>query len=115
MLNLGMAAKQYELTGSVSGPMMLVNAFQGLYVWDALYQERAILSTMDITTDGFGYMLAFGDLAWVPFTYGLQARYLVDHDPGFNRQRSRASQGWALRATQSSEPPTPRRTSSAGT
>eukprot|EP00660_Eupelagonema_oceanica_P001209 gene1209-22449_t len=37
---------------------------------------------MDITTDGFGYMLAFGDLAWVPFTYGLQARYLVDHDPG---------------------------------
>ena len=37
---------------------------------------------MDITTDGFGWMLAFGDLAWVPFTYSLQARYLVDHDPG---------------------------------
>merc|ERR1719460_2746844 len=84
MLNLGMAAKQYENTGSVSGPMLLVNALQGLYVWDALYQERAILSTMDITTDGFGYMLAFGDLAWVPFTYGLQARYLVDHDPGLS-------------------------------
>ena len=40
----------------------------GLYVADALYNERAILSTMDITTDGFGFMLAFGDLAWVPFT-----------------------------------------------
>ena len=36
---------------------------------------------MDITTDGFGFMLAFGDLAWVPFIYSLQARYLVDHDP----------------------------------
>ena len=36
---------------------------------------------MDITTDGFGYMLAFGDLTWVPFTYSLQARVLVDHDP----------------------------------
>ena len=36
---------------------------------------------MDITTDGFGFMLVFGDLAWVPFTYSLQARYLVDHDP----------------------------------
>merc|ERR1712129_693110 len=46
--------------------------------------ERAILSTMDITTDGFGYMLAFGDLSWVPFTYSLQARYLVDHDPGLS-------------------------------
>lgn len=34
---------------------------------------------MDITSDGFGFMLAFGDLAWVPFTYTLQARYLVDH------------------------------------
>lgn len=34
---------------------------------------------MDITTEGFGFMLAFGDLTWVPFTYSLQARYLVDH------------------------------------
>merc|ERR1719223_308478 len=61
--------------------MILVNLSQGLYVWDALYQERAILSTMDITTDGFGFMLAFGDLSWVPFIYSLQARYLVDYDP----------------------------------
>ena len=36
---------------------------------------------MDITTDGFGMMLAFGDLTWVPFTYTLQSRYLVHHDP----------------------------------
>lgn len=36
---------------------------------------------MDITTDGFGWMLAFGDLAWVPFTYSLQCRYLVSHSP----------------------------------
>ena len=41
-------------------------------MWDALFQERAILTTMDITTDGFGFMLAFGDLAWVPFIYSLQ-------------------------------------------
>ena len=54
---------------------------QGLYVWDALFQERAILTTMDIVNDGFGFMLAFGDLAWVPFTYSLQARYLV-HNHG---------------------------------
>lgn len=32
---------------------------------------------MDITADGFGMMLAFGDLVWVPFTYSLQARYLA--------------------------------------
>ncbi|KAL7462646.1 hypothetical protein ACHAXS_003023 [Conticribra weissflogii] len=76
-----MLSKQYERLGYVSGSMIFINVFQGLYVWDALYQERAILTTMDITTDGFGFMLCFGDLAWVPFTYSIQARYLVDHDP----------------------------------
>ena len=39
---------------------------------------------MDIIHDGFGFMLAFGDLAWVPFTYTLQARYLVDHPVHFS-------------------------------
>jgi len=59
--------------------MALVCGFHGLYVADALWHEPAILTTMDITTDGLGFMLAFGDLAWVPFTYSLQTRYLVDH------------------------------------
>lgn len=34
---------------------------------------------MDLMHDGFGFMLAFGDLVWVPFTYTLQAYYLVAH------------------------------------
>ncbi|KAH9255982.1 hypothetical protein BASA81_005751 [Batrachochytrium salamandrivorans] len=81
IVNVGCAIAQYQLHGKVSTPMILVNLFQGMYVWDALYSEEAILTTMDITTDGFGFMLAFGDLAWVPFTYSLQARFLVDHSP----------------------------------
>ncbi|XP_036058324.1 delta(14)-sterol reductase LBR [Onychomys torridus] len=59
--------------------MVLVNSFQLLYVVDALWNEEALLTTMDITHDGFGFMLAFGDLVWVPFTYSLQAFYLVSH------------------------------------
>nr|XP_033792671.1 delta(14)-sterol reductase LBR isoform X4 [Geotrypetes seraphini] len=59
--------------------MILVNSFQFLYVVDALWNEEAILTTMDITHDGFGFMLAFGDLVWVPFVYSLQAFYLVNH------------------------------------
>ena len=43
---------------------------------DAL-KKPAIFTIMDITTDGFGYMLVAGDLLWVPFTYSLQARYLA--------------------------------------
>eukprot|EP00750_Incisomonas_marina_P002319 INCI12214.1.p1 GENE.INCI12214.1~~INCI12214.1.p1 ORF type:complete len:431 (-),score=59.53 INCI12214.1:144-1436(-) len=82
IINIAMAVKQYHMQGYVSAPMYLVTALQGLYTWDALYYESAILSTMDITTEGFGFMLAMGDLGWVPFTYSLQALYLVEHDPG---------------------------------
>lgn len=81
ILNLGCLAAQHQRLGRITPAMALINIFQGLYVFDALYHERAILTTMDITTDGFGVMLAFGDLAWVPFTYSLQARYLVENSP----------------------------------
>ena len=81
---IGMVWKQFQLHQHISLSMLAVTLSQGLYVWDALYQEKAILTTMDITTDGFGYMLAFGDLAWVPFIYSLQTRYLVDFDPNLS-------------------------------
>ena len=84
IINLAMAIQQHRLLGYVTGSMILINVFQGFYVWDALYNERAILTTMDITTDGFGFMLCFGDMAWVPITYSLQARYLVHYDPHLN-------------------------------
>lgn len=34
---------------------------------------------MNIVYDGFGFMLAFGDLAWVPFTLTCQSYYLASH------------------------------------
>ncbi|XP_029470002.1 delta(14)-sterol reductase [Rhinatrema bivittatum] len=79
MINLAMLMKETELRGSPSLAMILVNAFQLLYVVDALWNEEAILTTIDIIHDGFGFMLVFGDLAWVPFTYSLQAYFLVNH------------------------------------
>jgi protein-S-isoprenylcysteine O-methyltransferase Ste14 len=81
LMNFSMAAKQYALHGAVSPSMILVCLFHLYYVVDSHWSEPAILTTMDITTDGFGFMLCFGDLAWVPMNYTLQTRYLVDHDP----------------------------------
>lgn len=63
----------------VTDSMLLVCAFQAWYVLDGLYNEPALFTTMDITSDGFGFMLAVGDLVFVPFVYGLQARYLAFH------------------------------------
>lgn len=86
LIDVGMAHKQYIQLGYVTPAMLLVCIFQAIYVFDALYFEKAILTTMDITTDGFGFMLAFGDLAWVPFTYTLQARFLVDYPQNLSPQ-----------------------------
>ncbi|XP_058389611.1 delta(14)-sterol reductase LBR isoform X2 [Diceros bicornis minor] len=81
LVNLVMLLAEMKLQNRAapSLAMILVNSFQLLYVVDALWNEEALLTTMDITHDGFGFMLAFGDLVWVPFVYSLQAFYLVGH------------------------------------
>lgn len=76
LLDFAFVAHQYNVHGYISDSIILITAFQALYVFDALWMEPAMLTTMDITSDGFGFMLAFGDLVWLPFIYSLQARYL---------------------------------------
>ena len=84
IINYCFLVAQYEKYGFVSSSMILVCIFQAVYVLDALVFEESILTTMDIVHDGFGFMLAFGDIAWVPFTYSLQARYLVTRPTDFS-------------------------------
>ena len=79
LLDASFAAAQWERHGRVTWPMVLVVAFQVLYVADYFAHERAILSTWDIRHERLGWTLAWGDLVWVPFVYSLQAHYLVDH------------------------------------
>ncbi|RMZ91397.1 hypothetical protein DV736_g1367, partial [Chaetothyriales sp. CBS 134916] len=79
ILDLAFVARQYRAYGRVSDSIILVTGFQALYVFDSLYMEPAILTMRDITIDGFGFMLSFGDVAWLPFIYSLQARYLASY------------------------------------
>lgn len=79
LLNLTWVAKQYRNFGRVTDSMAFVAGIQGLYIVDSWYSEASVLTMMDITMDGFGFMLSFGDLAWVPFIYANQARYLSMH------------------------------------
>ncbi|KAI9263194.1 ergosterol biosynthesis ERG4/ERG24 [Phascolomyces articulosus] len=78
VLNVCFAVKQYHDLERITNSMGLVLFFHTFYVVDALWNEEACLTTMDVTTDGFGFMLAFGLYTWVPMLYTLQARYLVD-------------------------------------
>ncbi|KAK4092974.1 hypothetical protein Purlil1_2899 [Purpureocillium lilacinum] len=76
LLDLAFIARQYRLYGYVSDSIVLVALVQGYYVLEGQYAEAGILGMIDITTDGLGYMLTFGDIVWVPFLYSTQCRYL---------------------------------------
>lgn len=76
VLNLSCIHNQYHTTGKVTDLLILVNVLQAFYIFDGVLNEEGCLTMIDVATDGFGFMLAFGDLAWLPWTYSLQARYL---------------------------------------
>ncbi|KPA84816.1 putative mitochondrial C-14 sterol reductase [Leptomonas pyrrhocoris] len=78
ILNWAFVVKSMEI-GTVTPSIVLIALFESFYVLDGLVLEAGNLTMMDIVTDGFGFMLCFGDLAWVPFTYTLQTKYLVHH------------------------------------
>jgi delta14-sterol reductase len=79
LIDLSFAAAQWTRHGHVSNAMLLVCAFQILYVADYFVHEEAILTTWDIRHEPFGFMLCWGSLVWVPFTFSLQGLFLVDH------------------------------------
>jgi protein-S-isoprenylcysteine O-methyltransferase Ste14 len=79
ILDLAFIMQQYRNFGKVTDSILLVTISQTVYTFDALYMEPAILTTIDIIADGFGMMLSFGDIVWVPFIYSTQARYLASY------------------------------------
>lgn len=79
VIDVALAFKQHQLHGHISTPMLLVCLFHFWYIADYYHHEDAILTTWDIRHENFGWMLCWGDLVWVPFTYTLQAFYLLVH------------------------------------
>lgn len=79
LLDLAFISKQYATYGYVSDSIIFTAIVQIYYVLEGQYFESGILGMMDITTDGMGFMLTFGDIVWVPFLYSTQCRYLSTH------------------------------------
>lgn len=76
LLDLAFVAKQYRTYGYLSDSIIFTTFVQAFYVLDGQYMESGIMTMIDITSDGMGFMLSFGDLVWVPFLYSTQCRYL---------------------------------------
>ena len=53
--------------------------YSTIYILFSLNFKGSNLTMQDLTSEGFGFMLLFGDVVWVPFIFSLQARFLVDH------------------------------------
>ncbi|CAN8096168.1 unnamed protein product [Discula destructiva] len=77
LLDLAFVAQQFRHYGYLSDSILFTSAVQAFYALYGQYNESRILSMMDMTTDGLGFMLTFGDIAWVPFLYSTQCRYLA--------------------------------------
>lgn len=77
LINISFAAAQYNLYGSVTNSMLIVNLLHAIYVVYFFWNEAWYLKTIDIHHDHFGWMLAWGDCVWLPYMYTLQGFYLV--------------------------------------
>uniref|UniRef100_A0A0D6R2U2 Delta(14)-sterol reductase n=1 Tax=Araucaria cunninghamii TaxID=56994 RepID=A0A0D6R2U2_ARACU len=79
VINLSVAAKTFEENASLSVSMILYQSFCLLYVLDYFWYEEYMTSTWDIIAEKLGFMLVFGDLVWVPFTFSIQGWWLLTH------------------------------------
>jgi delta14-sterol reductase len=72
LINLSILAKSVQ-DGSLSQSMILYQIFCALYILDYFVHEEYMTSTWDIIAERLGFMLVFGDLLWIPFTFSIQA------------------------------------------
>ncbi|KAL6574941.1 hypothetical protein OROMI_012226 [Orobanche minor] len=79
LINLSVLAKCIQQT-SLSESMILYQTFCVLYILDYFFYEEYMTSTWDIIAERLGYMLVFGDLVWIPFTFSIQGWWLLNND-----------------------------------
>jgi Delta14-sterol reductase len=77
LLNAAFAYQQYATYGRLSTPMLLYQAFWGLYVLSYFSYEELVLTMWDVIAEPFGFMLVWGDLVLVPFFYSIGGWFLL--------------------------------------
>ncbi|CAI0469472.1 unnamed protein product [Linum tenue] len=75
-INLSVLAKSIQ-NGTLNQSMILYQSFCILYILDYFFYEEYMTSTWDIIAERLGFMLVFGDLVWIPFTFSIQGWWLL--------------------------------------
>jgi delta14-sterol reductase len=83
LLVAAFANAQYDLYGKLTPQMICMLGFWWAYLFTHYVKEEFMLSTWDIISEHFGFMLVWGDLVYVPFLYCLPCWWLVDEKVPF--------------------------------
>jgi Delta14-sterol reductase len=83
LLIVAFAFAQYDLHQVVTPQTWCLLAFWWAYLFSHYVKEEFMLSTWDITSENFGFMLVWGDLVYLPFLYSLPGWWLVDQTTPF--------------------------------
>ncbi|KAK2981506.1 hypothetical protein RJ640_030968 [Escallonia rubra] len=78
LINLSVLAKCFQ-DADLSQSIILYQLFCVLYILDYFFYEEYMTSTWDIIAERLGFMLVFGDLVWIPFTFSIQAWWLLSN------------------------------------
>ena len=81
LITLSHCVKQYEEYGEVSYEMAFMLMAHWLYANACVKGEHFIISTYDMTTESYGWMLNFWNIAGVPFVYCFSSVFLSVHPP----------------------------------
>ncbi|KAK4478711.1 hypothetical protein RD792_014209 [Penstemon davidsonii] len=79
LINLSVLLKCIQET-NLSRSMILYQLFCVLYILDYFFYEEYMTSTWDIIAERLGFMLVFGDIVWIPFTFSIQGWWLLHND-----------------------------------
>ena len=75
---------QFDNLGYVLPQMWLYQAFWWFYLFTHYVLEEFILSTWDIMSENFGFMLVWGDTVYVPFFYSIAGWFIVFQELDFS-------------------------------
>ncbi|XP_057983852.1 delta(14)-sterol reductase isoform X2 [Malania oleifera] len=78
LINLSVLAKSIQ-NASLCRSMILYQLFSVIYILDFFFYEEYMTSTWDIIAERLGFMLVFGDLVWIPFTFSIQGWWLLSN------------------------------------
>ncbi|XP_057812116.1 delta(14)-sterol reductase-like isoform X2 [Salvia miltiorrhiza] len=76
LINLSVLVKCIQ-ESNLSQSMILYQLFCVIYIMDYFVHEEYMTSTWDIIAERLGFMLVFGDIVWIPFTFSIQGWWLL--------------------------------------